>query len=358
MEIYKKLEAQMDTIRYIILVFMGAGINFTVGFAVMFSGLTALLQSPIQTLSSKLPQSVSLLVTCYFFIGIVYSTSASLSFYPKRIVSPLYIQITTAAFVPIIIWFLLSTVITPFDFVTGSLVAFSLFLFTLVIFFVAGIGQTIVVRYLVGLNGTKQDVNSFGLIISAKLEDVLKVLRSDDVIEVLNFYPRDGRRTGEHSYIFRTPLGARQQIFIAIIEDTKDKEKTQLATISYVQRYYRTMKTGQLLEEQRRNTIESALKKAGITFSDDNTDSPAKLMAYTNGLSITESRLLGLRSLPPYSKAIIIGLTLMTILMTALRIGNIISLEMYETFLVFAGFSLLFDLLPLLRIKRKNSESY
>lgn len=147
-KIHKKMESEGTTIRYIVLMFLGAGINFTVGFVVMFSGITALIQSPVQTLTSTLPQTVSLLVTCYFVIGIIYSTSASLSFYPKRIVSPLYVQITTAAFFPILVAFIIVTVPLnpPIDFLTGAIGTFFLFLFSLVMFFVAGIGQAIVVR--------------------------------------------------------------------------------------------------------------------------------------------------------------------------------------------------------------------
>jgi len=221
-------------------------------------------------------------------------------------------------------------------------------------FLSAGILQTIVVRYLVGLNGTKEDINSFGLVINAKLKDVLKVLRDDEVQEALNI--RDDRKTGQHSYVFRTPLGASKQLFIAIISDLDDKEKTQLATVTYRQTYYGIMKTGKVIEEERKGTIQRALKKAGITFSNDDTDSLARLMAYTHGLSVTESKLLTLRSMPPHSKAILIGLILMTSLMTIIWKANYITPEMYEIFLVSAGFSILFDLLPLLRTKRKKAE--
>ena len=116
------------------------------------------------------------------------------------------------------------------------------------------------------------------------------------------------------------------------------------------------MKLGHLVEEQRKRTIKFALKKAGLTFSDDNTDSLARLMAYTHGLSVTESKLLSFRSLPPHSKAILIGLVIMIVIMTAIWKGNYITFEMYESFLVFAVLSALFDLLPLLRTKRKESD--
>lgn len=360
MEAYKKLESEASIIRYVVLVLLGAGINFTIGFGVVFSSLTALVQSPSQALTSTgLPTSVAILVVCYFIIGIIYSTSVSLAFQPKRIISPLYIQITTSSFVPILIVYLLLTVPSTIavDWSAISGIAIFLFLVSFLMFFVAGIGQIMIVRYLVGLNGTKENINSFGLVINGKLEDVLKVLKSDGSQEALYLSKRDERKTGEHSFVFRTPRGTRKQLFIAIIADPNDNKKTQLATVSYVQTYYGIMKTGDLIKEERKHTIKSALEKAGMTFSDDETDSLARYMAYDHGLSITESKLLTLRSYPPYSKAILVGITLMAIIMSALWKVGYITPEMYETFWIFAGFAVLFDLLPLLRTERRRAES-
>jgi hypothetical protein len=354
-ETYKKIEAQENIIRYIALVFLGAGINFTMGYALINSGLTALLQSPIQSLSSTLPQTASILAISYFIIGIVYSVVASLASRPKSIISPLYTQITTAAFIPILITFLLATLtLNPApDLITGSAFALTVFLFALMLFFAAGMGQTLVVKYLVGLNGTKEDTSSFGLLINGKLRNVVEVLKDADVRETLNLRERDDKKIGNHSFVFRTPPDARKQFFIAVTEDSVDKTKTQLATVSYRQTFYGIIKLSNLVIEQEKRTIESVLSRAGFAFNDSKIDSSAQTLAYNRGLSITESKLLELRSLPPYSKAILIGLVTMIVIMTiAWKLTPYITLEMYETFLVLAIFSVLFDLLPLLRTRR------
>lgn len=356
-ETFTKIIAQENIIRYLALVVLGAGINFTMGFAVLTSGLTAMFQSPIQTLSSTIPQTASILAISYFLIGVVYSTVASLASRPKTIISPLYIQIITATFVPILATFLLATLKLnpPPDLLTGSAFALSLFFFALMIFFVTGIGQTAVVKYLVGLNGTKEDVDSFELTINSKLKDVLKVLKDVNVREALNLNKNDDRQIGEHSFVLRTPLGGGKQFFIAVSEDSEDKTKTQLSTVSYKQTYYGIIKPSSLVTEQRKKTIESALEKAGFTFNVGKTDSLAHTLVYNRGLAITESKLMELRSLPPHSKAILIGLSVMIVIMTlAWKFTPFITVDMYETFLVLAGFSVLFDLLPILRIGRRK----
>jgi hypothetical protein len=357
-EIYRKLESEEATVRYIVLIFLGAGINFSIGVGVMLSSLSPLVRNPTQALASQAPIQISvmILVISYFIMGIIYATCFSLmAFQPKRIISPLYVQIITSAFVPILIVAL--QLLQPItDWVTVSSLAFGYFLISFVMFFAAGIGQTIVVRYLVGLNGTKEDTNSIRLLINGKLEDVLKVLRRNDLQEALLLDRKEERKVREHSHIFRTSRAANKQLFIAVIADSDDNNKTHLATVSYSQRFYGILKSGDFLEEERKHIIKFALKKSGMMSSKDVADSPAQLLAYYYGLAVTESKLLSLRSLPPHTKVILGGLVLMTTIMTFIWKIGYITLEMYETFLVFVGFSVLFDLLPLLRTKRKSLE--
>jgi hypothetical protein len=349
----QKLRSEMSNIRYLILVFLGAGINFSIGIGVMLSSLTALVRNPAQALSSKgLPTSVAILAISYFAIGIIYATCMSLAFRPKRIISPLYVQIVTASFVPILIVAL--QLLQPiYNFATVAFLALGYFVLSLMMFFIAGIGQTIIVRYLVGLNGTKEDTDTFRLLIDSKLENVLKVLRNDEVQEALRLDGEE-RKIGEHSRLFRTSRTEAPQLFIVVMADSEDKNKTHLATVSYREYFYGIVKGGHLLEEEREHIIKKAFEESGLTFKDDATDSIAQSVAYIHGLAVTESKLLSLRSLPPHTRAILIGLTALAVIMTIVWKIGYITLEMYETFLVFAALSVLFDLLPLLRTKRKN----
>jgi hypothetical protein len=350
---YQKLKSETSAVRYLVTLLLGAAINFTIGIGVILSSLNALVYTPAQTLTSQspIPQSVILLVTFYFIIGIIYATAASLSFQPKRIVSPLYVQIISAAFVPILIASL--QLLKPVaDWVTVSALALVYFLISFVMFFIAGVGQTAIVRYLVGLNGTKENTRSLGLTVDGKIDEVLKVLRTYDFEEALAVVEQ--RKIGRHFYLFAALPNAKERLFIVIIADPKDDQKTELATVSYTQTYYGIFKTGELMEVERKDTIIKALKMAGMKPLIDNTDSLARRIAYRYGLSVTESKLLSLKSMPPHSRAIGIGIALMALIMSFLWKGSYITSEMFVTFWIFAGFAILFDFLPLLTTKRRG----
>jgi hypothetical protein len=351
----QKLRSEISNVRYLVLVFLGAGINFSVGFGVVLSSLLALVQNPTQTLLSQaaLPASVAILVFSYFIMGTIYATVVSLAFHPKRIISPLYIQIVTSAFVPILIVAL--QLLQPLtDLVETAFLALSYFAISFVMFFVAGIGQTAIVRYLVGLNGTKEDTSTFRLIILDKLENVLKVLRSDEVQEVLELDRREEQKVREHARLLRTSRTATKQFFIVVASDASDSNITHLATVSYSEMFYGVTKSGYLLENEREHVIKHALRRAKMKFTPDASDSTAQSIAYIHGLAVTESKLLSLRSLPPHTKAILGGLIVLAFIMTLVwKVGYVTS-EMYESFLVFAALSVLFDLLPLLRTRRKS----
>ncbi len=66
-------------------------------------------------------------------------------------------------------------------------------------------------------------------------------------------------------------------------------------------------------------------------------------------LEPTQTRLLSLSSFEPHVKFVSLGIITMFLLMTGLWYFGLLPLELYETFLIFAGFSLLFEFLPMLR---------
>lgn len=359
-EIYGEIEKEASVIRYLILVLLGAGVNFSVGFGVLLSSIIYLTKIPAEVFSG-IPNSTVILSVSYFFIGIVYSASVSLMFQPKRIISPLYIQVVTAAFaaISIVAITLLETPVVgierSIDWQLVSSEAFAAFIIAIGIFSIAGIGQTWIVRYLVGLNGTKGDMNVFGLMVDTKLENVLKILRSDSVQEALRI--EEERKTGKHSFVLRTgSVGIKHQFFLAVITDPIDEGKTQLATISYNQNYYGITPTGDLMQKQRVDTIKTALRKAKYTFSIDNSDSLARQIAFDEGLSVTRSKLLVFRSMTTRTIAFIIGMVVITAIVTALQQFNYITTEVADSFYVFAGLTVLTDLIPLLRRRRRKDE--
>jgi hypothetical protein len=352
-EASRKIEEQGTTIRTIVLIFIGAGVNLTVGYVTLLSALNALISSPTKTLMSNIPQTAIIFALLYFVVGILYSTSASLAFKPKRIISPLFTQLLAASFVPILVYYVISITEPQMSLATGAGVAFVVFMMALGIFGAAGLGQERVVKLLVGLNGTKDDVNSFSLLVDGKLSDVIKVLKKPDVREALEIDKRYDKRPSKHSYVFRTPDYHSRQLFIALMADSNNA-KTQLSTVSYTQTRYWIQKTGSIKEKQRISTLEDVLRGAGLTFNPDTTNSPAKLIAYNHGLGVTEPKLLGLKNVSNSSKAILGCLAVLIGVVTLLWKTGYMNPDTYETFVVLAGLSILVDFLPLVKIKRRE----
>src|SRR5260370_9907674 len=82
--------------RQVVLILLGAGINFSIGFGLFASALSALVVSRGGVLlTTGIPYQVSILATSYFVIGSFYSTVASLALSPNRMFNPRVIQHVT-----------------------------------------------------------------------------------------------------------------------------------------------------------------------------------------------------------------------------------------------------------------------
>jgi len=343
-----KLEAQATVIRQFALIILGAGINFSVGLGLILSSLTQLQTSPAQSLGpSPIPTQTTILAASYFIIGLVYSVVASLSFRPKRIVQPLYVQAVTASFTPILI-VALAFLRGQLDLLSVSVASFAFFLLALAIFGVAGLGQMFIVRYLVGLNGSKQDTRWSSLLLTAKLEDVLKVLRSDEVTTALRLVLQ--RERGGKYAILRTISNAFEQFFLIAMQDPQNSNQTQLATVSFRQELLRgiTASPSTLLEQMRAKTLIGVLQNAGIVFRDGDA-SEALFEVYAHALEPTQAKILIFRSYPPHVKAITIGVLSLFGIFSGLWYFGLIKQDLFETFVLFATLSLIFEFLPLLR---------
>src|SRR5437879_1077034 len=168
--------------RQVVLILLGAGINFSLGFGLFSSAIYALVASRGGVLfSSGFPAQVSIVAIVYFIEGSLYSTVASLALRPKRIINPIFVQFVTASFVPVLIFYLVIVIEPLISIPLAIFVAFITFLVALAMFMSAGLGQFLMVRYLVGLNGTNADTRSSSLILDASMKDVLVALDNSAV---------------------------------------------------------------------------------------------------------------------------------------------------------------------------------
>lgn len=336
-----------STLLQFVLIIFGAGVNFSVGFNLILGSLTALVtsQGGILFQSSPVPPQVSILAGAYFLIGTLYSVITSLVQRPKLIVSPLYIQGVTATLVPFFVLYSIYKYNPQTDLVLAASEATVFFFTSLVLFGLAGLGQLFLVRYLVGLNGSKTDTRWTTLILEAKLADVKKVLYTREVTNAFRIgLQRDEK---DKSMTLRADYVVPEQFYLLIMKDPQDENKTQLATVAYRRGFYGIVPSeAEVLDEMRAEELKRILHKGGIKFSDGEARE-ALMKVYNQVMELTQAKLLTFRSLEPHVKFITAGIASMFLVMTGLWQFGIIKFDLYETFLLFAGLSLLFEFLPL-----------
>src|SRR2546428_13442915 len=90
----KNISELVSDPRQVVLILLGAGINFSLGFGLFASGIYALIASQGGVLfTTGIPTQVSILTIGYFLLGTIYSTITSLALRPKRIVNPIFVQL-------------------------------------------------------------------------------------------------------------------------------------------------------------------------------------------------------------------------------------------------------------------------
>jgi len=351
-------------IRDYTLILLGAGINLTIAFGLAIQGVNMVAFPTRFPTQPEMLQGVELffyppyLTVTYLVIGIVYSVVASLTSRPKRLISPFFVQLATTALFAVALAYLILRLYVPtlgaffFAFIVYGTLALALF-------FVVGRVQDSIVRYLVGLNGTKDDTSSVSMMIDARVERVLECL---DQIKYTLQVDEEGE-IAQNTYLYRTRHRERVQRFLVVCPDV-DQNRTQLVMVSYELRQYGIEKTLGLIDDGNmrfahliRSFRNYQLKIPSNTIIEKhkrNTLLPASTLAYSYALGITESKFLSLRSAMPHYKAILIGIVALFGLTTALRVSNIIADDLYRTFLVFAALSIVFDFLPLMRFKRRR----
>lgn len=103
-------------------------------------------------------------------------------------------------------------------------------LIALLLFFV-GTLQQFIVRYFVGLRGTKEDTLRDLWRIDRKLDSILAILTQKDLLSALDL--STGEELDEHTFLFRTPRLNKEQLFLVARRNTNAEETTELASVAY-----------------------------------------------------------------------------------------------------------------------------
>jgi len=181
---------------YFALVLLGAGVN-----AAIIPPVAAQALNLIGGGSAVLFYEAFVL---YAIVGIVYCAGASLMFTPKRHVSPTTTQLIAVPILTLLFAdYLLRRGAAPAIenyFLSASAVL--VFVLTGMILYLVGSSQSRIVRYLVGLRGTKEDTLRDLWLLDKGLDDVLPVISQKELLYALDLSP--GEELDEDTFLFRT----------------------------------------------------------------------------------------------------------------------------------------------------------
>ena len=351
METVARLRREADLIRNMILVLVGAGLNCTVGLPLF---LSSVYDWNLVTWS--------VLILAYIAIGIVYTCVASLSFQPKRLVSPTHVQIVTAPFLSVLMMDFLLKQPQYQGWVTFATSYVFVFVSELLVLLIVSMVQTSTTRYLIGLNGTKEDVLSAHLLVNASLDNVLTRIRRDEVQRALGVEREEEAR--RDVFLFRTSRSNEQQRFLVVCRHPNAKGMTQLVLINYELTYYVILPSPMAAVVQKRDlaTLKDCLE--GLTLEDEKQLAtrnerliPAVPIAYEYALACTESKILQIIRLHTRDKFIIGGIICMFAIVAVLWLFRKLDDADAISSLILLGIATLLELLPLISSQKYSRVS-
>jgi hypothetical protein len=292
------------------------------------------------------------LALIYFVIGIVYSCAASFSFEPKRFISPMHIQLASIALIVAVSAATIMRTNPPlrWDFL-GVTLAF-IFFIPFVFLSLVGILQHSIVRSLVGLTGTKNDVWAASLLVSAKIEDVLAVIRGEELQYALGISRE--QKIPPDAFLFRTERLADQQHFFIVCSDLESRDSTQVAMASYESSVFgiSVPPRAKCVAEMRFGHLREALG-ANLPVQDQPLEKglgPAVSEAYRYALDCTKSRIV--RGRLTATHFIVAGAVSIFLVTTAYWTYGMLEQREYISSLIVLAIAIVFQLLP--RIARRR----
>ncbi len=230
----------------------------------------------------------------YVVLTILYCIILSLVFHPKRIVSPINIQIGTASVLSSFLIYsqIANMRITSMVQALGILGSLALTIIFLTFFLITiGIFQFLVVKLVVALNFESVDRVSF--LIDGKPEKILGVL-GDEFVDVWEFSRRKDNPKAKKNPIWvlkcRDPYG--NSVILTLGSYLGDNKKCVLATVSYHKSLYSISrsKTSSGMRASIINDIKERLAQSNLKSSltqMEGVDDPISFKAYSHALAST-----------------------------------------------------------------------
>jgi len=168
----------------------------------------------------------------YVFVPIIYCVIVSMIFKPKRLVSPLNIQI--GAFVIVGSWYLFVTGSTPFTLIS-ILVELETLGIVAIIALPIGYIQRLIVRVVIGLDYDEENIQQITYICNTDFETLTQKVLSNTFLNMLQFSViREDAEEGIYKRTEKTSFTTSTNIILAILPDnSENKRQCLLSFVSY-----------------------------------------------------------------------------------------------------------------------------
>ncbi len=357
LELKEKWKKQQSTIRLLMFTFVCAIIEFLIS----VPSVMRFILNPQRIISQTPPPPHEILIPplldsptfvgLYFVIPIIFCIATSLSFYPKRMVSPLNIQILTFGMIVIFSMLITYSVNPLITIHLKDLFAVMMYFFAIIISF--GFGQLFLVKLVIGMNGTKDDINQKTYRISLSFEKVESIILDKEFKETWYFKTkRDHDKIIMKSKFFTT-----ENILIGLQKDPENKNYCIFSTASYEAKFYQIQSTRRIRNKQDL-VINEIKKKIGELALGDPVKIDYEISDDIENLALgqTQNKLLFFTRMEGIHKKVLIGLAIVFALVSIVHFAGPLSTDSYLTSIILIGIAIVTDLIPILTKTSKNSD--
>lgn len=363
MGLLSEAKAHNIAVRSMVLTLIGAGLNLVL-FAVVFPHFS---QDIINYISNPQQAPIPFITTspmttvAYLGMTILYSVIASLFYRPKRIISPVHIQLLTATLLGITIayYIILNPHLAYEQQYIGAL-TFALMVIYSIVWMVGFIQQQFV-RYIIGLQGTEMDLKTYS--INVDFETVDEILKNSAFRERHKL--RKSKRIKDRKILQTKWWGSSVKLVIVIQRDNKLKNHTTLAIASYSIDNGTVKVDDETLDE--RKAVEGYLQRqladkyhtAALSPLEDN-NTEASEIAWAQARRSTQSPISTLRSQPRAHIAIVSVVAAAAAGMSIWYVFDNSVRDAWINTMIFVGVVLAVEVYPLIReriLSRQEDES-
>lgn len=195
------------------------------------------------------PYQLLQIVGAYLVVAPVFSIIASISFFkPKRIVSPLNIQLGTVFAFGVLVLVRILIPFTNYGYSMGTYIGFALaygflWIVSLAVFGILGFVQTLFVRWWIGVNLGHLEPKTFR--IDSEFTKIREYIVSEDFKDFWDFHTIDGKTSPN---LVRLHSRGLQNIALALAPDPENNKNSMLALLVYELNLYAVESTQDSLD--------------------------------------------------------------------------------------------------------------